>query len=714
MPEQNKAAYKTEDANKKLLSSILSIGNWSLDIGASRLSNQQGEHKRLTPKTLQVLLILVENAGITVSRARLLEKVWKSSYPSDYVVSRAIADIRAAFGEEAKSASYIETVPKLGYRLVAKVSPLKQPLKPDLRSTSKVNAQYLSGFNKWLLITGVVLLFIVFVLVVANREFQTEVNIPIATPLTSELGLEQQPRISANADWLVYAALSPKSKNWNIYRQSFDGGSPRPIAISDFIEYGPAISPDDREVAYVRLVNGRCEVVVQPPLQSDSTVLSTCTNKFPTVVDWSPDGKFIAYTASADSFNPSRTIKLVERSSGAVTALTSEVPLDGTDYYPRFSPDGQLLAFYRGVPKPEHSSHILVIDLETKKQRQVTKIDSFHAGFSWLSESKIIYTVREAGRLVSKVVDLQTGKAATLKLRDVFQPDYHLKSQSLSMAKLRNNSDITLLNLNDKKISFVAESTANDWGGSLSPDGRWITFISTRTGSNQLWLVSTVSGVTRQLTSFEHADIRSPVWHADSETILFNVKQGAHRQLLTMHIISGDVQTLNTREYVASSARWLSKSASIVYSCKLNDVWKLCLLNTQTGKTVTVFDKNAYEPVISKDENYVYFTQDKPGLWRLELATGKVTIQWRDLPRTLGASWTVLNNIVYYLKASEKQKIVQIESRELNSGNTQILYQGALPSYNSSLDISRDGNWLVFSSWRAEQDDIVLFRPVSF
>lgn len=698
----NPIEHDSELAGKATAHMLVKVGHWHLDAGAGRITDRSGKQKRLTPKTLQVLLMLLEQPGVTVSRSDILDGVWGTTYPSDYVVSRAIADLRSAFGEEAKSAGYIKTVPKLGYRLVADVSYANQANRLPQR--------------KWLM-GGLVLLIIggIFFAIFNKKDIPSDSNMPLARPVTSGPGLEQQSRIAANGEWLVFASLGKGDSDWDIYSQSLDGGTPQAVAISKAVEHGPALSPSGEEVAYVRLENNECKVVWQTLYQGVPQPLASCSTKFPTTVDWSPDGQFIAFTAPAEGVNGERSIHLVNRRTGESTLLTHGVPEGGTDYYPRFSPDGSQLAFLRGAPKPEHRSHILVVDLGTQEQYQVTQVDSLNAGLTWLDDEQLLYVIREAGRLVTLVTDVRTGQTYDLPLRDVFQPDYHLASKSLSMAKVHNDSDISLFNLANQSIQYIAESTSSDWGGELSPDGRWLTFVSTRTGSNQLWLVSIANGALRQLTQLDNADIESPHWNPDSETILFSVKQGDQQQLFSTHIVTGDIGAIDTSGYAATSGRWLPTGGNIIFSCQDEQSWKLCMLSLdRTGDLQVILNAQAYDPVFDEQSNRVFFTRDEPGLWAMDMDSKLIELIWSDLPKTLGHGWTIDQNAVYYLRASTQVDVVQLERRDLTSGQTNILHRGAIPSFNSSLEMSSDGNQLVFPSWRSAQDDIVLFKPVVF
>ena len=77
---------------------------------------------RLEPKVMQVLVCLAENAGDVVPKERLMRSVWPDAFVGDDVLTRCISELRRVFGDDAKEPRFIQTIPKTGYRLIARVS----------------------------------------------------------------------------------------------------------------------------------------------------------------------------------------------------------------------------------------------------------------------------------------------------------------------------------------------------------------------------------------------------------------------------------------------------------------------------------------------------------------------------------------------------------------------------------------------------------------
>jgi DNA-binding response OmpR family regulator len=89
----------------------------------------------LTPKAFAVLRYLVEHAGRLVTQEELLEAVWPETFVQPEVLKYQIADIRSILGDCPKNPVFVETLPRRGYRFVAKVQddhPVEPATPPEM------------------------------------------------------------------------------------------------------------------------------------------------------------------------------------------------------------------------------------------------------------------------------------------------------------------------------------------------------------------------------------------------------------------------------------------------------------------------------------------------------------------------------------------------------------------------------------------------------
>jgi transcriptional activator of cad operon len=108
----------------------LRVGAWRVDPRAGQIS-RQGEVVRVEARTMKLLLCLAERAGEVVSVEELLDQVWSGVVVTPDSVYQAVASLRRLLGDDAKQPAYIATVPRLGYRMVAAVSPWVDDLRVE-------------------------------------------------------------------------------------------------------------------------------------------------------------------------------------------------------------------------------------------------------------------------------------------------------------------------------------------------------------------------------------------------------------------------------------------------------------------------------------------------------------------------------------------------------------------------------------------------------
>lgn len=82
---------------------------------------REGRRVPLEPRALRVLLLFVQNPGKLLQKDFILEAVWKTTFVEESTLTRAVAILRKQLGDDPRAPTYIETVPTLGYRFIAKV-----------------------------------------------------------------------------------------------------------------------------------------------------------------------------------------------------------------------------------------------------------------------------------------------------------------------------------------------------------------------------------------------------------------------------------------------------------------------------------------------------------------------------------------------------------------------------------------------------------------
>ena len=100
---------------------------------AGRRLLRDGADVHLTPKALELLLLLVEKRPAAVSKAAIMNALWPDTHVLEANVSNLVGEVRAALGEDSAQPRFIRTVPRYGYSFQAD---LARPLPPSPASPS--------------------------------------------------------------------------------------------------------------------------------------------------------------------------------------------------------------------------------------------------------------------------------------------------------------------------------------------------------------------------------------------------------------------------------------------------------------------------------------------------------------------------------------------------------------------------------------------------
>ena len=113
------------------LGADIRLGDWIVR-PQRRVVELGSKSTHIKPKPMAVLACLVSANGAPVSRNDLFDTVWPGGVVSDDTLNRCIFELRKAFGDSARAPRVIETIPKLGFRLLLPVHPLgDEPLPVD-------------------------------------------------------------------------------------------------------------------------------------------------------------------------------------------------------------------------------------------------------------------------------------------------------------------------------------------------------------------------------------------------------------------------------------------------------------------------------------------------------------------------------------------------------------------------------------------------------
>ncbi len=97
---------------------------------SDKLDHQQPATRKLGHKVMAVLLCLAERPHELVTKDELFTRVWEGSFTTDEALSTVVYELRKALDDDARNPTYIDTIRKSGYRLIAPISELATATQP--------------------------------------------------------------------------------------------------------------------------------------------------------------------------------------------------------------------------------------------------------------------------------------------------------------------------------------------------------------------------------------------------------------------------------------------------------------------------------------------------------------------------------------------------------------------------------------------------------
>lgn len=130
----------SEGVQRLSLAGDFRVGDWLVEPSLDRLS-RNGTVLHLRPQLTDMLVLLARNAGRTVRKDEILAEVWGGQFVAESGMTRCIAEIRQALGDDAHDPKILQTITKRGYRLVAEVAFLDTLAPPPEPPTVPVSAE---------------------------------------------------------------------------------------------------------------------------------------------------------------------------------------------------------------------------------------------------------------------------------------------------------------------------------------------------------------------------------------------------------------------------------------------------------------------------------------------------------------------------------------------------------------------------------------------
>lgn len=680
------------------------LGNIFFDT-TRRMLVAETQHIYLEPRIFELLLALLTAEQQQLSREQLIEQVWQGRVVSESAINRAVSLLRKALAQLDPSQPYLETLPKVGYRLLVPVTwvaagtvDVATPSEalPEIPAPTSSGAQIAAGAAlapepqptspNLLQRSGWWLPLLLLMLLALNLYWQQQqlasAPVPVIaspTPRTSDEGVETQLSLSRDGQWFSYLQQNGERSRWFLQpTAAATAASPSApvkqqllqVEVPDGDLRFTSLSPDRKWLLYELCQQQLCQlwlkaspiavtaeadaavesdfVLRQNPQQADQLLLQLPFDS-QLQLSWQHDSQAFYFRQRPDKTKP-YAVSRFDLATRALQQLTQPVT-PGGDMALAISADASKLAVVSYLQQAK--SLLRVYQRSDMKLLAEQEVPFAVATISWQNDEQLLFGCGEQicrWRLASKQVQplLHTGAA----VQSLFWQSGQLWYATLQakMAIWRQPRPVA-----DQPWPAAQKHVASsriDWMPRVS--GEDLVFLTNRQGEQQIWRKT--AGQSEQLlaTLPPPAEFVRLALSADGKELVFS-QQGA---IYLLQIASGKLQQIQDASaqaqvvnFVAEPATDATSPGKLIYSSTRSGDWQLWLLDRKTGQSTQLTTQGGYSGYIWQGELW-YSKYHQDGLYRLT-SRGDEQLMLADFDKINWLNWQLTNSELYFYQPDQ-------------------------------------------------------------
>lgn len=708
------------------------FGPFQLD-SEERVLLRDGRPVALSPKTMDVLLALIQQSGRIVEKEQLLRQVWPDTFVEEGNLSVHMSALRKALGDGAEGSTFIETVPRRGYRFRVPVevrTAEPHTLVFERHAETRIVREEIeeSSGPSWQVSRAVATLAVTLLLIggmiigwrAAHRASASTAVFRIV-PFASYTGGVHMPAFSPDGERIAFPWTGPNGDNWDIYVKVIGNDPPLRLTSGSSSDGSPTWSPNGRQIAFLRedLSASHSGIYVVGALGGAERKLMDLPFGRYFDLEWSPDGKYLATAIRMDPREPYNSHRFMAIFLVSVDTLEKrQLTFPGEterDQRFAFSPDGERLAFLR---HDGENSSIFIVPVAGGTPRRIYSGRTWIGHLVWGSEGRdLIFTSELEGGSKLFRISAEGGAPQLLPLSEEMALYPTVARRGNRMAFLRLHADADLWRAAIGSSGSLAEPRAfratarYEVGPEFSPDGRRVAFISDASGVKELWVCDADGSNAALLTNVGAPTTYSPSWSPDGTEIAFSSLKGPRGTkggVFVVKVATREIRRISDEAYAlprwSRNGEWIYLTAS-PHAGK-RGIWKA---PAGGGEAVVVSAADAILAQESTDGRTIYFLSLQGGIWQTPSRGGEATLTLPEVTSDLRSFWRVTSTGIFYLnKHTDPVHTLAHYDFASRRSRTVATLPGAFTEFSGGLTVSPDGRTAVWSRASQEASEIVL------
>ncbi len=457
----------------------------------------------------------------------------------------------------------------------------------------------------------------------------------IARKITNDPGLELFPKFSPDGKWIAFTGQY--DGNFNVYIVPSEGGVPKQLTDEPDVEtvserMGPNNQviewyPDGTKILYLtrkRTFNTWFGSLYS--ISIDGGLPEPLPLPKGGLTSFSPDGQKIAYNRIFRNFRTwkhyrggmAQDIWIYDLVKNEIEQITDYL---GTDTYPMWHGNTIYFGSDRGAEK---RMNLYSYDLATKKIVQLTEFKEYDVNWPSLGGDSIVFenggflyyvdlNSKSANRVSVRVPGDRSGiKERWIATKDLIT-EFDLSPEGKRAIFVARGDVYTVPQREGNTRNLTATSGIREKYAVWSPDGKWIAYVSDRSGEDEIYIVpGSGDGEETRVTMDGDCYRYGIVWSPDSTKLVFSDKD---LRLFYVDIVKKEPVLVDKAVYwEIRDYAWSPDSKWIAYAKPHeNSFYSVSLFSLDSGKItpVTTDFTNDYSPVFDPEGKYLFFLSDR-------------------------------------------------------------------------------------------------------